>query len=410
MRQCAPSGHLSILSWSKQDDGSTLFAIVEVLPLTGPHALATMVPSDIPLNNHPGSRHQIARALFGPDFRQDQLDALQQYFAYYNEELDLLRKGISKESWQTTRLAIKTHEDIFYVIDVLRRNAELRRPEIRQQLLERFNSSDDLCLDRSINLAIRLWLMINVQDAEFGGLRHEATCVQWDDESRLRDFLQSLFPRSRWQISAQSSRLGPHFTAAFMQRVCGLTIEWTTSLHDHLLLDRRRKALKVYPYKCHLQALIESEMKSNDKKGYVWRIITYPVVKTYRLPRRPIPLSVLEETRMSLDLLFPFWDDETKALLGKEEQGFHEQGPFKVTTAPTLLDFEHWRDRLLELYEEIFQSPPVSWAQLWRDRRSPQQFWTFWIAIMILILTLFSTIASIVQAWASVKALGRMSS
>ena len=242
-----------------------------------------MVPSGTPLNNRPGSRLEIARALFGSDFRQGQLDGLQQYFAYYGEELDLLHKGISKESWQTGGLAIKTHDDIFYVVDVLRRNPEFRRPDFRQQLSERFKSSDDPSLDRSINLAIRLWLMINVQDAEFGGLRHEATLVQWDDESRLEEFLHSLFPHSRWPISAQSSRLGPHFTAAFMQRVCRLSIEWTTSLYDHLLLDRRRKALKVYPYKCHLQTLIEGEKKRSVKERYVRCNCTCHLGKTDQL-------------------------------------------------------------------------------------------------------------------------------
>jgi hypothetical protein len=91
-------------------------------------------------------------------------------------------------------------------------------------------------------------------------------------------------------------------------------------------------------------------------------------------------------------------------LLEKEKQTFHEYGPFEVTKTLTLLDFDYWRDRLLELHE-IFQSPPVSWAQLWRDRRNPQQFWTFWVALMILLLTVLSTAATIVQAWASVKAL-----
>ena len=123
-----------------------------------------------------------------------------------------------------------------------------------------------------------------------------------------------------------------------------------------------------------------------------------------------MPLKVLEETKLSLDLLFPFWDSRTVALLAKEEQDFHEYGPFEVTRTLTLLDFDHWRDRLLELHEEIFQSPPVSWAQLWRDRRSPQQFWTFWIAIMILGLTILSTVATIIQAWASLKAMNQISS
>lgn len=51
--------------------------------------------------------------------------------------------------------------------------------------------------------------------------------------------------------------------------------------------------------------------------------------------RPPLPVSVLEETKISLDLLFPIRDDAAVALLGEEEQRSHEQGPFEVT--PTLI-------------------------------------------------------------------------
>ncbi|KAL8702650.1 MAG: hypothetical protein Q9201_004175 [Fulgogasparrea decipioides] len=358
------------------------------------------------LTDRPGSRLEIAQAFFG----QEQVDALQKYFVYYHEELGLLHKGISEESWQSKGLAVKTYEDIFHVVSLLRDNGHSRRPQLRQRLAVRFRSSDDPGLNRSINLAIRLWLMVNIQEPEFGGLRHQTTSVQWDDESTLLAFVQSLFPPSQWPVTAQSSRLGPHFTAAFMQDVCGLSIEWTTSLHDHLRLDRLRKALKIFPYKCHLQALIDGHQNSTDKKRYVPDLFRSSYGKLTNSLRPLIPLKVLKETKLSLNLLFPFWDDRTVYLLEKEKQDFHAYGPFEVTRSLTLLDFDHWRDRLLELHEEIFQSPPVSWAQLWRDRRSPQQFWTFWVAMMIMILTVVSTVATIIQAWATLKALDQISS
>lgn len=118
-----------------------------------------------------------------------------------------------------------------------------------------------------------------------------------------------------------------------------------------------------------------------------------------------ISLDILKETILSLNLLFPFWDGDTAELLAREDQNFNDFGPFEVTRSPNLMDFDYWRDRLLELREEIYQSPPASWTQLWRDRRNPQQFWTFWIALMILALTLLSTTATLIQAWAGLKAL-----
>ncbi|KAL8653592.1 MAG: hypothetical protein Q9226_003786 [Calogaya cf. arnoldii] len=352
-----------------------------------------MLSAPIALPDSPDFKRQITHVIYGHAYggQIQQQGQLERYFAYYLEELDLLRKGISDDSWQTKCLAVKTCEDIFHVINVLRDNGESRRTVIRQLLSSRLPSENVTALDRSINLAIRLWLMVNTQEPMFEGLRHEANFVEWDDESTLRDYFQSLFPCARWQVTAQSSRLGPHFTAAFMRDVCGLKVEWTTSLHDHLRLDRRRKALRIFPYKCHLQALIDSHQSMIDRE------------------QLPIPYQVLIETKMSLDLLFPFWDDRTTALLAEEKQDFNDYGPFRAGGSLMLSDFDHWRDRLLELHEEIFQSPPVSWAQLWRDRRNPQQYWTFWVALMILVLTLLSTVTTIVQAWASLKALERVS-
>jgi hypothetical protein len=110
---------------------------------------------------------------------------------------------------------------------------------------------------------------------------------------------------------------------------------------------------------------------------------------------------VLIETIQSLNLLFPHWDGATVRLLEKHGQTFHSSGPYDGPAPLNLMEFDHLRDRLLEVYDVIFQSPPVSWKQLWRDRRNPQQFWTFWIALLILVLTLISTIATIMQAWKS---------
>jgi hypothetical protein len=96
--------------------------------------------------------------------------------------------------------------------------------------------------------------------------------------------------------------------------------------------------------------------------------------------------------------LFPFWDERTKAFLKSEGQTFHDIiGPIEHGRTLHLLDFAHWKDRLFEVYEEVYQSPPVSWAQLRKDRRNPQQFYTFWIALVILGLTLISTVTSIVS-------------
>jgi hypothetical protein len=125
--------------------------------------------------------------------------------------------------------------------------------------------------------------------------------------------------------------------------------------------------------------------------------------------RRPlIPLAVIKETLTTLNHLFPHWDSLTDDFMLQHDQTFHLDGPFDDTVPPNLADFEHWRDRLLELHQ-IFNAPPVGWTQIWTDRRNPLQWYTFWLAIAILILTVFfgliSSITSIMQTYYAHEAL-----
>jgi hypothetical protein len=96
-------------------------------------------------------------------------------------------------------------------------------------------------------------------------------------------------------------------------------------------------------------------------------------------------------------LLFPTWDKDTKNFLRRENQNFHNIQPYTTSRPLNLQQFNHWRDRLLDVYEQVYLAPPVSVAQLWHDRRNPQQWWTFWIALFIALLTVISMTTGIMQ-------------
>ncbi|EXJ69220.1 uncharacterized protein A1O5_07256 [Cladophialophora psammophila CBS 110553] len=313
----------------------------------------------------------IGRAFFGDTFDDHGgLEAFQDYFRYYEGEIAWLRGG----THQIAGIVTQSHEDVVTIAKLLRQHPDCEKSEIRQKLraVHHFGHAEDWVLNRSIDLSLRLWLQINVRDDESStGVPQ----VHWDEDVVLADFLAGLFPVEDWELGAKERRLDPYFTAANMVQFCQLKVDWTNSLEDHLRLERREKKEKVlwvYPHKQTLQALLVEAEK--------------------------VPATVLKETIQTLDLLFPFWDTRTKTLLEQNGQTFHNiSGPIEQGRRLHLLDFPHWKVRLLEVYEEVFQSPPVSWAQLWHDQRNPQQFWTFWIALVILALTLVSTIASIVS-------------
>jgi len=71
--------------------------------------------------------------------------------------------------------------------------------------------------------------------------------------------------------------------------------------------------------------------------------------------------------------------------------------------------FLHWRDRLIILKQAFDDSEPLGISQWWYDDRKRVQWYTFWVAALVLFLTiLFGTIQSVtavIQAWAAVKSL-----
>lgn len=181
------------------------------------------------------------------------------YTRYCAEELSLLCKGVAQETWQSQAMAVKTYADLTTVMRLIQQSPHLSRPEIRHELLKMFATATVAGLNSSINLALRLWLMINFQETRFETLRHQATCIEWNESSPLHARVAELFPTARWDVSAATSRLGPHFTAVFLTQVCGLKIEWTTSICDHLRLDRYSGTLRIFPYKSYLNHLLASD-------------------------------------------------------------------------------------------------------------------------------------------------------
>lgn len=106
---------------------------------------------------------------------------------------------------------------------------------------------------------------------------------------------------------------------------------------------------------------------------------------------------MLKETLLSLNLLFPHWDTMTDNFLLKRDENFHKFGPFDDPRPIGLASFDHWKDRLVELHQ-AFHALPVGWTELWADRRNPLQWYTFWLAFMILVLTIVFGIISSVTA------------
>jgi hypothetical protein len=71
--------------------------------------------------------------------------------------------------------------------------------------------------------------------------------------------------------------------------------------------------------------------------------------------------------------------------------------------------FRHWKDRLTILKQAFDDSEPHTISSWWYDDRKRVQWYTFWIAALVFLLTVvFGTIQSItavIQAWVAVKSI-----
>jgi hypothetical protein len=71
--------------------------------------------------------------------------------------------------------------------------------------------------------------------------------------------------------------------------------------------------------------------------------------------------------------------------------------------------FKYWKDRIILLKEAFDESEPRSVGHWWRDDRKKVQWWTFWIAAFVLLLTiifgLIQSVTGVISAWAAMKSM-----
>ncbi|KAH8889239.1 hypothetical protein GQ53DRAFT_723424 [Thozetella sp. PMI_491] len=221
---------------------------------------------------------------------------------------------------------------------------------------------------RSIDLAVRLWLTIDVSSLD---LRRQGLVI-WTSEATLDGAIESYFtnmensslPRKR-QFTADD--IPPTLTAELLVNNYGYTVSWTSNLADHLSIDWKHKIITIYEHKICLY----NHLRFQDNCG--------------------ISHSVLEDALDTLNLLFPFQDDATKRFLVKHKKPFYGLGFCGRPRKLDLSEYQHWQGRVSDLVY-LASGPPVGLQQLRldKDRRNLLSFATFWIATGVGVLTLVS--------------------
>ena len=124
-----------------------------------------------------------------------------------------------------------------------------------------------------------------------------------------------------------------------------------------------------------------------------------------------LPPDLVEETARTLALLIPadkkmkIWFSQKQKALGLDPKA-GAYGPLNATARQTE-QFNYWRDRLIILKQTFDEAEPHTLSLWWYDDRKKVQWYNFWVAALILLLTivfgLIQSVAGIVQAWAAVR-------
>lgn len=169
------------------------------------------------------------------------------YFDYCSRQCHLALRERGRH------LSARTNQDIIDVVDLLKQ--DLTKDEIKKEMFKNCTSQKpaaelDSVLEGSINLAIRLLLMIDV-----GVLQHAfsgRTPMVWENKS-LKSFVADYFDELPI-LGHDNVKIEKLFNAYNLKKIAGIDIEWTDNLTDHLrMIGEDDKKVAVFHYASFLK-------------------------------------------------------------------------------------------------------------------------------------------------------------
>jgi hypothetical protein len=114
------------------------------------------------------------------------------------------------------------------------------------------------------------------------------------------------------------------------------------------------------------------------------------------------PAGFCGETLRTIALLLPSADRDVMHWYRKQQ--FLERLDSRAAKLPILRiegrqinGFHFWRQRLTILKQAFDEAEPSTISQWWYDRRRGPQWYTFWVAIIVLALTVFFGLAQLIE-------------
>lgn len=157
------------------------------------------------------TKRRVSGHFFGISGNGDELSSLEPFFDFYLKDLRrMLHISITPP---VPYLSKQTHETLIHTQSVVCQSRSEPRSVIRKRLDPGFGL-DKLSIDRVVDLTIRLWLMVHVQDDSLS-LRlftPQKFSARWNESDSLDKFLAEQFPVSTTKLDTRQSRLERTFS------------------------------------------------------------------------------------------------------------------------------------------------------------------------------------------------------
>ena len=310
------------------------------------------------------------------------------YESFFSRYSLLCRLAVNKDR----KIEKLTHWHLIEVITLLKNHNSTRGDVVAMVMQDQAVAHSQSLARTLVDLAAGLWLMLSISMYP-GDISYDEQII-WRDYEKLRDdqyLNQALISKSFSHLynSTDLVKLPQSFTAAHLEQIGGIQVIWTSNLADHLLLKDDDTKLMLF----HQVSILQLHMKSSSSL---------------------LPKVLVDETIRSISLLVP-------PVLGEPNPWFQQQRKKSLIDAQAgvcdrlnsserqIEQFMYWRDRLVLLKRTFDDAEPRNISQLWWDDRKKTQWFTFWVAVLVFIMTVFfgviQSVAGIVQAWASVQSL-----
>ncbi|KAK3387728.1 hypothetical protein B0H63DRAFT_470799 [Podospora didyma] len=349
-------------------------------------------PLSLPLSaSAPGaSRQVIAEILWNllcPSLilhRQSHFDELYElYFrpnGYYQQQCRLF-------SHDKLFASVETHRQLLDVAQLIQQ--PLSRAEVLKLASKVLRPADQYQHDMSVNLAVRLMVMMKV-----GDVPHECidrAQLEWKSGT-LQEFVCGHFCKPR-RRSHERLRLEKTFHALNLQRTTGVEIKWTDNLADHLQMVNDDKMVVIFRHASFLKAQINNPI---------------------------YPRGFIDETLQTLALLFPQDDPTARKWFQKASRKAKTPLDRHIVKAGVLSaearqfdNFQYWHDRLVVLKQVYDEARPVTIPQWWHDQRHPVEWYAIWTAVVVVALTvifgLVQCVLSGLQVYIALKTMDKAS-